>query len=73
VRHKSRNAFLHWISPVIGFAVIGYVLWNADTAAKIGGVIWLVIGAGVLAYYNARHTGIVAEHAAQPHSEERLP
>jgi hypothetical protein len=66
VRRRSRNAFLHWVSPVIGFLVIGYVLWNADIAAKIGGVVWLVIGAGVLAYYNSRGTGILAEHAADP-------
>ena len=65
VRHKSRNVFLHWISPIIGFAIIGYVLWNADVMAKIGGVVWLVIGAGVLAYYNAKHTGILPEHAAE--------
>ena len=66
VRRRSRNAFLHWVSPVIGFLVIGYVLWNADIAAKIGGVVWLVIGAGVLAYYNSRGTGVLAEHAADP-------
>jgi amino acid transporter len=68
VRHKSRNVFLHWISPIVGFVVIGYVLWNADVAAKIGGVVWLVIGAGVLAYYNAKHTGIRTEHAADASS-----
>jgi amino acid transporter len=84
VRHKSRNVFLHWISPIIGFVIIGYVLWNADITAKIGGVVWLVIGAGVLAYYNAKHTGIRAEHAADtgaadpdpdrdPFIEERRP
>jgi amino acid transporter len=84
VRHKSRNIMLHWVSPVIGFAIIGYVLWNADTAAKVGGVVWLVIGAAVLAYYNSKHTGILAEHAFDPNAagtdpdrdpyfEERLP
>jgi amino acid transporter len=84
VRHKSRNVFLHWISPVIGFIIIGYVLWNAEPAAKIGGVVWLLVGAAVLAYYNSKHTGILAEHAADtgaagadpdrdPFTEERLP
>jgi hypothetical protein len=72
VRQKSRNVFLHWVSPIIGFAIIGYVLWNADSMAKIGGVVWLVIGAAVLAYYNARHTGILAEHAADPDRDASL-
>jgi amino acid transporter len=66
VRQRSRNVFLHWISPLIGFLVIGYVLWNADTPAKVGGVVWLVIGAAVLAYYNSKHLGILPEHAADP-------
>jgi hypothetical protein len=64
IRQRSRNIVLHWIAPVLGFAVIGFVLWNADASAKIGGVIWLVIGAGVLLYYRSRGTGIGAEHAA---------
>jgi amino acid transporter len=84
VRHKSRNAFLHWVSPAIGFLIIGYVLWNADTMAKVGGIVWLVIGAGVLVFYSSRHIGILPEHAADPSTagadpdrdpyvEERLP
>ena len=84
VRQRSRNVALHWISPIIGFLIIGYVLWNADTAAKVGGIVWLLIGAAVLAYYNSKHIGILPEHAADataagaeaghdPFREERLP
>ena len=66
VRHGSRNVLLHWISPVIGFSILGYVLWNADTTAKVGGIVWLVVGAVVLAYYSSKHLGILPEHAASP-------
>ena len=48
VRRRSRNLLLHVVVPVIGFLVIGYVLVNADPAAKIGGLVWLALGAIVL-------------------------
>ena len=54
-KKKSTNYLLHLVVPVLGFLIIGYVLLNADDAAKIGGIVWLVIGAGVFLYY--RHTG----------------
>ena len=41
-------------------------LWNADASAKIGGVIWLGIGALVLLYYVRKGTGVLSEHAADP-------
>ncbi len=41
--------------PLIGFLIIGYVLLNAAVEAKVGGVIWLVVGAAVFLYY--RSTG----------------
>lgn len=69
IKQKSSNVVLHWIAPVLGFAIIGFVLFNADPAAKIGGLIWLVIGAGVLFYYHRKGTGILSEHAADPFQE----
>ena len=63
-RNGSKNYFLHLVSPVIGFLVIAYVLWNADANAKIGGIVWLVVGVAVLAYYKSRGIGIREEHAA---------
>src|SRR6478609_1926644 len=44
VRQKSKNYLLHLVVPTIGFLIIGYVLINADALAKIGGIVWLVIG-----------------------------
>ncbi|MBA8792551.1 amino acid transporter [Friedmanniella endophytica] len=69
VRQRSRNVLLHLICPVLGFAIIGFVLWNAEPAAKIGGVVWLVIGALVMLYYQRKGTGILSEHAADPFTE----
>ena len=45
VRQKSKNYLLHCVVPMLGFLIIGYVLFNADPLAKIGGLVWLVIGA----------------------------
>jgi amino acid transporter len=64
VRRRSRNVLLHWVAPVLGFLIIGFVLWNADASAKIGGLLRLVVGAGVLLYYRSKGSGIEAEHAA---------
>jgi hypothetical protein len=69
VKRRSGNVFLHWVVPVLGFAIIGFVLWNADPLAKIGGVIWLAVGALVLLYYVRKGTGVLAEHAADPFVE----
>lgn len=51
VRKKSKNYLLHLAVPILGFLIIGYVLLNAAPEAKIGGAIWLVVGAAVFAYY----------------------
>ncbi len=74
VRRRSGNIALHWVAPILGFLVIGFVLWNAAPSAKIGGVVWLAIGALVLLYYRSKGTGVLAEHASEsdPASEVRL-
>ncbi|MEE5988186.1 APC family permease [Ligilactobacillus equi] len=47
-KKKSKNYLKHLVSPVIGFLIIGYVLINMDSLAKIIGGIWFIIG---LVYY----------------------
>lgn len=47
-RSRSRNWLRHWIAPAIGFAIIAYVLWNAEGNAKIAGTVWLAAGVLVL-------------------------
>lgn len=64
------TVFNEWVGPVIGFLVIGFVLFNADPAAKIGGLVWLVIGVAVLLYYNSRGIGILPEHRADPGGDD---
>jgi amino acid transporter len=44
-RRKSRNYLLYGLVPVLGFLIIAYVLVNADMLAKVGGLVWLAIGA----------------------------
>ena len=63
VRRKSRNFLLHLAVPAVGFLIIGYVLFNANVEAKVGGLVWLVLGAGVFLYYRAtgRNTALPAE------------
>jgi amino acid transporter len=49
IRRRERSFGLHLAVPVAGFAIIAYVLYNADTHTKIGGLIWLAIGCVVVA------------------------
>jgi amino acid transporter len=44
VRRKSRRWIRHLVVPVIGFAIVAYVLVNAQTNAKIAGLIWMAVG-----------------------------
>jgi amino acid transporter len=48
-REHSRNWLLHLVVPGIGFAIIAYVLWNAEPNAKIAGGIWMIAGLAVFA------------------------
>src|SRR6195952_4924668 len=57
-RQKSKNYLLHLVVPTLGFLIIGYVLFNADSLAKIGGLVWLVIGAIVFAINVFRGKGV---------------
>ena len=68
VRRRSRNYVLHLAVPVIGFLIIGYVLFNANVEAKVGGLVWLVIGAAVFLYYRAtgRKTDLSTEEDSYP-------
>ncbi|MCC3280025.1 APC family permease [Arthrobacter sp. zg-Y40] len=68
IRKKSRNFLLHLAVPVVGFLIIGYVLVNANIEAKVGGLVWLLIGAGVFLYYRAtgRKTEISSDDDSAP-------
>jgi amino acid transporter len=49
IKQHQRTFGMHLAVPAIGFVIVGYVLYNIDTKAKIGGLIWLAIGIIVLA------------------------
>lgn len=65
-RQKSRRWFTHLISPVLGFAIIGYVLLNTQTNAKIVGVAWLAVGVIALLIIKGRGAdpGLLVEEDA---------
>jgi amino acid transporter len=44
VRNHSRKWLRHLIAPAVAFAIVGYVLWNAEANAKIAGAAWMVVG-----------------------------
>ncbi|MBO0811579.1 MAG: hypothetical protein J2P23_05985 [Microlunatus sp.] len=71
VRRRPGTMFLHWVAPIIGCCIIGFVLWNAEPAAGIGGVSWLVVGIGVLIYYARHGIGILRERRAEVEDEIR--
>jgi amino acid transporter len=52
LRGHSRQVIAHWVSPVIGTAVLLYALWNADTHAKILGLGWMTVGVLIATYFH---------------------
>ncbi|WP_166503342.1 APC family permease [Modestobacter italicus] len=50
VRQKSRDWWRHLAVPVIGFAILFYVVINAKVAAQMLGFVWLGIGVVVLVF-----------------------
>jgi amino acid transporter len=48
IRQRSRNWFAHLVMPVVGFAILLYVVINADIAAQRLGLAWLGLGVLVL-------------------------
>jgi hypothetical protein len=57
-RKKSKNYLLHLVVPTLGFVIIAYVLFNADALAKIGGIVWLAVGAVVFVVNMVRGRGV---------------
>ena len=48
IRARSRAWFRHLCAPIAGFMVIAYVLYEMDSAAKIMGATWIVVGIAYL-------------------------
>jgi amino acid transporter len=50
VRNGSRDWWRHLVVPVVGFAILAYVVYNAQVAAQELGFVWLAIGVLVLLF-----------------------
>jgi amino acid transporter len=48
IKNKSRNWWKHLAVPVIGFAILLFVIINAKLAAQALGLIWLVVGLALM-------------------------
>jgi amino acid transporter len=48
VRRRSRDYWRHLAVPVIGFAILAFVVVNAQVAAQTLGFVWLLVGVVVL-------------------------
>ncbi|MFF2043111.1 APC family permease [Kitasatospora sp. NPDC058170] len=48
IRRRSRDWWRHLVAPAAGFAILAYVVVNADIAAQRLGFAWLAVGALVL-------------------------
>ncbi len=48
IRKRSRNVWSHLLMPAAGFAILAYVVINADVAAQRLGFVWIGVGVVVL-------------------------
>ncbi|MGC0314980.1 APC family permease [Kitasatospora acidiphila] len=48
IRRRQRTYGMHLVVPLLGFLIIGYVLWKASPHAQIGGACWLAVGVAIL-------------------------
>jgi hypothetical protein len=48
IRQRNGNWLRHLMVPLMGAAVIGFVLYEMDRSAKIMGACWIAVG---IAYY----------------------
>ncbi|PKI90451.1 APC family permease [Actinomycetales bacterium SN12] len=51
IRGRSKRVFLHWISPIVGTAVLAYALASANVHAQLLGAAWLLIGVAIATYW----------------------
>lgn len=48
IRNKSSDNFRHLLVPILGIALLGYVVIKANVAAQTVGVIWAAVGLALL-------------------------
>ena len=53
VRQRSRRWIRHLVVPLIGFAIVAYVLINAQANAKLAGLTWMAVGLATVVFLKA--------------------
>ncbi|WP_328853243.1 APC family permease [Micromonospora globbae] len=77
IRGRSRNWWAHLVMPAVGFAILAYVVVNANIAAQRMGLAWLTVGVLVLAglYLSGRRpvlSGLAPATSQQRRDVERV-
>jgi len=49
-----RRWFAHWLSPVLGLAILIYALWKTPLPARIVGSVWLASGVAIYLFRRSR-------------------
>jgi amino acid transporter len=49
-----RRWFAHWLSPLLGLAILLYTLWKTPVPARIVGTIWLAVGVIIYRFQRRR-------------------
>jgi amino acid transporter len=57
LRKRSQRWIRHLVVPLIGFAIVAYVLINAQANAKIAGLIWMTAGLAIIAFLKVNGRG----------------
>lgn len=71
IRKKSLDLFRHLIVPVVGIAILGYVMYSANILAQTVGLIWVGLGVVVLAaMYVSGNRPTLTTAAPEPEREE---
>jgi amino acid transporter len=65
VRQGSRDWIRYLAAPAIGFVIVGYVLWNAPTNAKIAGIGWMIAGLALYVMLRLLHRPVALSSPAQ--------
>jgi len=72
VRHGSRAWWPHLVAPAIGFAILAFVVVNAEVAAQKLAFVWLGIGVALLAFLmtTGRKPALTLDDSAPNTSQE---
>jgi amino acid transporter len=73
IRQHSRNFWAHLVMPVVGFAILAYVVINANVAAQRLGFVWFGLGILVLIGLTVLGRTPVLPSPAEPSTTQEVP